>query len=147
MLIEDVSATPPTAPEFTDEQIKYLWPQAYGELQGFANAIGRGPAKITASQLRMAIQLAQRAFTALAVLMVIFCLTPSVSAQQGKLKPYEMRLKTKSGSNINAKIMARDPGEAEYKLQKRYPNHTILNFKPKPVIRHRLTVRSKVKKK
>lgn len=46
--------------EWTDEQITSMWPQARGELLGFANALERGKAGITAAQLRMTIWLADR---------------------------------------------------------------------------------------
>lgn len=43
----------------TDSEIE-LWEQARGELRGFANALERGLAGLTAAQLRMAITLADR---------------------------------------------------------------------------------------
>ena len=44
---------------WTDEQVVEMWPQARGELLGFSRALDRN-AGITASQLRMAIWLADR---------------------------------------------------------------------------------------
>lgn len=44
--------------QFTDAQIQQMWPQARGELLGFALALDRKEASITASQLRMAVQMA-----------------------------------------------------------------------------------------
>jgi hypothetical protein len=43
---------------FSNEQINLLWPQARGELLGFANALERENSGITAAQIRMAVQLA-----------------------------------------------------------------------------------------
>jgi hypothetical protein len=48
-------------PEYTNDQIRAMWPQACGELRGFAKALSRNSG-ITAAQLRMAIQLAEEAF-------------------------------------------------------------------------------------
>jgi len=48
--------SPPQDP-WTEDQILEMWPQAHGELMGFAKALERN-AKITASQLRLAIRLA-----------------------------------------------------------------------------------------
>lgn len=48
--------------EWTDDEIKRMWPQASGELRGFANALEHGKSGLTASQLRMAIQLADEAY-------------------------------------------------------------------------------------
>lgn len=64
MRIEDMWVEKKPAPEFTSEQIRDMWPQAAGELRGFAQALERGPAKITAMQLRMAIELAEQAYAA-----------------------------------------------------------------------------------
>jgi hypothetical protein len=46
--------------QWTEDQIKSLWPQARGELLGFANHLARTNAKITAEQLKMAVFLADR---------------------------------------------------------------------------------------
>jgi hypothetical protein len=65
------------------------------------------------------------------LLIAILLLVPSTSfAQQGKLKPYQFRVKTQKKSVVNTNIRARDQYEAQYKLNKRYPNSTILNLKP-----------------
>jgi hypothetical protein len=50
--------------EYTNEQIRAMWPQARGELSGFAKALMKNSG-ITAAQLRMAIQLADEAFNKL----------------------------------------------------------------------------------
>jgi hypothetical protein len=47
--------------EYTKDQIREMWPQACGELRGFAKALSKDSG-ITAAQLRMAIQLAEEAF-------------------------------------------------------------------------------------
>jgi hypothetical protein len=44
-----------------NEQVDLMWPQARGELLGFANALERGNSGITAAQIRMAVQLADEA--------------------------------------------------------------------------------------
>jgi hypothetical protein len=44
-----------------NEQVDLLWPQARGELLGFANALERGNSGITAAQIRMAVNLADEA--------------------------------------------------------------------------------------
>lgn len=75
----------------------------------------------------------------LLTIMFLLLIPGTVFAQQGKMKPYEMRLKTKSGGIVNAKIMARDQGEAQLKLNKRYPGHTVLNFKGTPVNQKKVT--------
>lgn len=51
----------PHVEEYTDEQIHRMWPQAEGELNGFANAL-RNKSGLTAAQLRMALQMARREF-------------------------------------------------------------------------------------
>jgi hypothetical protein len=52
--------------EWTDHEIFFMWPQAKGELTAFANVLTRGGnAGITAAQLRMAILLAERAYSQL----------------------------------------------------------------------------------
>lgn len=50
---------------WTDDEIREMWPQARGELQGFERHLSV-KAGITAAQLSMAIQLADAAFTAAA---------------------------------------------------------------------------------
>lgn len=62
LMPEDVCGSDNTGRIWTDEQVKEMWPQAKSELLGFANALERGSAGITASQLRMAVQLAQKRF-------------------------------------------------------------------------------------
>jgi hypothetical protein len=47
------SGPPPTL-----EQVRLLWPQARGELMGYARALERSGAGITAAQLRMALAMA-----------------------------------------------------------------------------------------
>ncbi len=47
---------------FTREFVLEAWEQGRGELLGFANALDRGQSGITASQLRMAIQLADEEY-------------------------------------------------------------------------------------
>ncbi len=42
-----------------------MWPQAAGELRGFANALERGKSGLTAAQLRMAIQMAEELYKTL----------------------------------------------------------------------------------
>lgn len=65
------------------------------------------------------------------LLIVILLLIPSTSfAQQGKLKPYQFRIKTEKKGVVNTNIRGRDQYEAQYKLNKRYPHSTILNLKP-----------------
>lgn len=44
------------------DEVRRLWPSARVELLGFANALERGGSGITADQLRMAVQLADRQF-------------------------------------------------------------------------------------
>ena len=66
------------------------------------------------------------------VSIVLLSLIPGVAvAQQGKVQPYRFRVETKSKSRINSTVQARDYNEAVWKLGKRYPNSTILNFYPK----------------
>jgi hypothetical protein len=50
--------------EFSDEEIQRLWPQAAGELRGFTIALHTSRMGITATQVEMAIQLADEAFRA-----------------------------------------------------------------------------------
>ena len=50
---------------YTDSDVRRLWPQARRELLGFADHLARGNAGITAAQLRLAVQLADRAARAL----------------------------------------------------------------------------------
>ncbi len=52
------------SPAWTTEQILLMWPQAAGELAAFQRALEQR-AGLTASQLRMAIQLAQERFAQL----------------------------------------------------------------------------------
>jgi 1,2-phenylacetyl-CoA epoxidase PaaB subunit len=47
---------------WTDEEVSELWPQAEGELRGYAQAPRQNRAGITASQLEMALQLAGKEF-------------------------------------------------------------------------------------
>ena len=61
---EDMFSTDPAKNEWTDEQILSMWPQAKGELGGFAYALARGGSGITAAQLRMAVVLADEAYSA-----------------------------------------------------------------------------------
>jgi hypothetical protein len=42
----------------SDERLRLLWPQAAGELRGFAIALERGSSGLTAAQLRLAIEMA-----------------------------------------------------------------------------------------
>jgi hypothetical protein len=42
----------------SDERLRFLWPQAAGELRGFAIALARGDSGLTAAQLRLAIEMA-----------------------------------------------------------------------------------------
>jgi len=51
-------------------------------------------------------------------------------AQSGKLRRFQVRIKTKSKSVVNTTIEARDKYEAVVKINKRYPGSTILNLKP-----------------
>jgi hypothetical protein len=63
--------------------------------------------------------------------LILFLVLAGTSfAQEGKLKPFQFRVKTKSGGIVNTNMMARDIFEAQYKLNKRYPDHTILNGHP-----------------
>jgi len=48
----------PDFPASTDHERKVLWPQAAGELLGFANALDRGNVGLTAAQIRLAVKLA-----------------------------------------------------------------------------------------
>lgn len=59
---EDMFAEPNKEKLLTNKKVSELWPQARGELSGFANALARSNAGITAAQLRMAIQLADEAY-------------------------------------------------------------------------------------
>jgi hypothetical protein len=42
----------------SDERLRLLWPQAAGELRGFAAVLGRIGSGLTAAQLRLAIEMA-----------------------------------------------------------------------------------------
>lgn len=44
---------------YTPEEMKEMWPQAAGELRGWANSLASRQMGITAAQLRMAIQMAE----------------------------------------------------------------------------------------
>lgn len=52
---------------WTPQDVRRMWPQAAGELRGFANHLARGQAGLTAAQIRMAIQLADERFKQLEV--------------------------------------------------------------------------------
>lgn len=67
----------------------------------------------------------------------------SVSAQQGKLKPFRFRVKTHSGGIINTTIMARDVGEAFFKIKQRYKGSEILNLYPKKENRQKESTRKR----
>ncbi len=54
---EMFDSTPAHLP-YDRAKVLTLWPQARGELQGLANAMERGGSPITASQLRLAVALA-----------------------------------------------------------------------------------------
>jgi hypothetical protein len=61
---DDVCGKPaPPTPEFTDSDFLKKWPQAAGELRGFASVLPN----ITGSQIRMAVQFAQRTWEQLTV--------------------------------------------------------------------------------
>jgi len=62
---QDVCGSDETGPAWTEEQLRALWPQARRELLGFAVVLERRRAPITAQQIRMAVQLAQRRFAEL----------------------------------------------------------------------------------
>jgi hypothetical protein len=47
---------------FTDQQVEQLWPAARAELLSLAILLNGGPGKLQASQLCMAIQLADKSF-------------------------------------------------------------------------------------
>ena len=61
MNLDDMFAEPKVT-KLSDDDISKLWPQARGELSGFANALDKRGAGITAAQLRMAVQLADEAY-------------------------------------------------------------------------------------
>lgn len=54
-----------------------------------------------------------------------------VLAQQGPLKPFRFRVRTKSGSVVGTTVMARDIAEAVLKTQQRYKGCEILNLYPR----------------
>lgn len=58
MIPDDMTSTNPGPIHYTEDQMKEMWPQAAGELRGFANALDRDKAGITAAQIRMAVQMA-----------------------------------------------------------------------------------------
>lgn len=62
MQLDDIYQPKPEKSEFDNDKIKELWPQAAGELRGFARALASKNAGITAAQLRMAIQLAEERY-------------------------------------------------------------------------------------
>ncbi len=54
----DMFADDDVSKAYSVDQMKEMWPQAKGELLGFARALARGDSVITAAQLRMAVQMA-----------------------------------------------------------------------------------------
>ncbi len=50
---------------YSDQDALALWPSGRAELLGFAVALDRGGSSITAAQIRLAVQLADKQFTLL----------------------------------------------------------------------------------
>lgn len=57
---DDVCGSDDAGPEFKPEEISVLWPQARSELLGFAKYLDSRNAGITACQIKLAVQLADR---------------------------------------------------------------------------------------
>lgn len=58
MRSDDITSSEPSLKLYSPEEMERMWPQAAGELRGYANALNRGNAGITAAQMRMAVQMA-----------------------------------------------------------------------------------------
>ena len=63
--------------------------------------------------------------------LLLLAFTPVCAmAQQGPVRPFRFRIKTKTKSVNNVTIQARDYNEALVKLQQRYPGCIVLNYYP-----------------
>jgi hypothetical protein len=52
----------PKKPLYSEAQLLRMWPQAAGELRGYASVLERGNAGMTAAQMRMAVQLGEQSW-------------------------------------------------------------------------------------
>lgn len=60
--LSEIYADPATIPKVSVERMIKSWPQAAGELAGFANALDRKGQTITAEQIRMAVCMADELY-------------------------------------------------------------------------------------